>query len=64
MDIKPAEKKTPRSFTLKPSSIAIVEEYADLKGTNASQVIETMITHFLPKIIEQEKRKDVPHETL
>ena len=57
MDIDPLELRKPRSFTLKPSSLALIEEYATIKGTNASRVVETLVTHFLPRIIKEERAK-------
>ena len=55
MEIEAKETRSPRSFTLRPSSIALIEEYATLKNTNASRVVETLVTHFLPRVIAEEK---------
>lgn len=55
MELETKEVRTPRSFTLKPSTIALIEEYATIKGTNASRTVEALCVHFLPRIIKEER---------
>ena len=57
MELETKEIRTPRSFTLRPSTIDLINEYADLKGTNASRVVETLALHFLPRVIKEERAK-------
>jgi hypothetical protein len=51
------ERRTPRSFTLLPSTINSIEALADLYGTNASRIIEAMVLKFGPKLIDQMEKK-------
>lgn len=57
LPIEEKELTKPKSFTLRPSTIDLIEEYAGLKNTNASRVVETLARHFLPKIITEELRR-------
>jgi len=57
LPIEKKEPKVPRSFTLQRDTITMIEEYAVLKGVSASQVVDTMATHFLTRILQQEKAK-------
>ena len=57
MELETKEIRTPRSFTLRPSTVDLINEYADLMGTNASRTVEALVTHFLPKIIKEERAK-------
>ena len=57
MDIKPQERKKPRSFTLTPSTLAMINHYANLRGSNASQVMEAMAAFYLPRLIDIEEAK-------
>jgi len=56
LGIEPKELTRARSFTMRPSTLAMIEEYADLKGTNSSRVVETLVRHFIPRIIAEEKK--------
>ena len=57
LDVEPKENRTPRSFTLKPSTIAMIEDLADAYQTNASRIMETLVTQYGPKILAERQRK-------
>lgn len=57
MDIKPHERKKPRSFTLTPSTLDMINKYAKMRNSNASQVVEAMAAFYLPRLIELEEAK-------
>lgn len=57
LPIEKKETKKTVSFTVLPSTLALVKEYAEMKGTTASDVMDTLARHFLPKIIAQEKER-------
>jgi len=53
LKIQGNEKRTTRSFTMKPSNIELVEELAEMHNSNASRVIEALIELYGPKIKAQ-----------
>ena len=61
LDLEPQENRKTRSFTLKPSTIATIEQLAKAYETNASRVIESMVVQYGTKLLEQKtnKRKTV-----
>ena len=46
-----------RSFSIKESNIATLEEYAKLMNRSASAVVDVMIEHYLSKVLANEKEK-------
>lgn len=61
-EIPTKELRTPRSFTMLPSTIKRVEELARVYDTNASRIVEGLIVNYGPKLIEQ-ARKNKPTNT-
>jgi hypothetical protein len=58
LDVKKKETRVTRSFTLKPSNIALIEELAESYGSNASRIVEALVETYGPKIKQQlEARK-------
>jgi len=58
LDVKKKETRVTRSFTLKPSNIALIEELAESYDSNASRIVEALVETYGPKIKEQlEERK-------
>ena len=46
-------RRTPRSFTLLPNTIDLVERLAGAYGTNASRIVEAMIVQYGPKLLDE-----------
>jgi hypothetical protein len=59
LEVERKERKVPQSFTLKPSTRRQLEELAAIYKTNASNMVETLITHYGPKLValEEERQK-------
>lgn len=50
---KYASRRIGRSVTLKPSSIALLEELAEGYDISVSRVVEAMVEQFGPKLLDQ-----------
>ena len=57
LNIDPHENRSPKSFTLKPSTVTTIEALAMAYKTNASRIIEAMVTQYGPKILAQLKQE-------
>lgn len=56
LNVEEKETRAPRSFTLRPSTVAMIEEMAEAYATNASRIVETLVTQYGPKILAQHKK--------
>lgn len=57
LQVDDRETRNPRSFTLKPSTVKILEELAEAYNTNASRIVEAMVVQYGPKFLEHAKRE-------
>lgn len=51
LDLKQKPRRKPRSFTLQPNTITLLDQLADAYNTNHSRIVETLITQYGPKIL-------------
>ena len=58
LDIDKKPRRNPHSYTLLPSTIDRVKELAALYDTSASRIVEAMIIQYVPKRLEQAKKKE------
>ena len=57
LDVTETPRRTPRSFTLLPSTILLVEELARSYSTNASRIVESMLVQYGPRLIEEKAKE-------
>ena len=57
LNVEPKEIRKTRSFTLRPSTIATIEELSKAYDTNCSRVIESMVIQFGTKLLEQKTNR-------
>lgn len=62
MIIEPTVTKRPQSYSLKEPTIEMIKELADAYNTNASRIIEALVTNYGPKLIEQQQRRRAAEE--
>ena len=51
------ERKKPQSFSISPSTLALIKKYARNKKTTASMVVESLAAYYIPRLIEADKGK-------
>lgn len=57
LEVKPIENKKGRSFTLRPTTITIIEDLAKAYDSNASAIMEALIVEYGPKLLEQKTKR-------
>lgn len=53
LDLEKEPRKITRSFSMKPSSLQMLQDIAEKHNTNSSKVVEAMIVQFGPQLLKQ-----------
>lgn len=51
------DRKVTRTFTLKPSTIALIVEVADKHSVSASRIVDIALTKYLTRVLDERKKR-------